>query len=165
MARTQFNFTWACTSVTLLLELLYHSWSNLMSPNYCAGTSTLIALFNMFGVIGTAATAVWTDDLPIILQFKVLSSVDFFKRNSDLQVHARSCLLLPKNQTKGISTCQWKLLTSRIHLRKSRQKCHRMGHAIKAYLLRSSHHIDHTFVSSRYHLALRKQRQHHGTLT
>ena len=57
--------------VALLLELLDHARTYLVSPNYLAGASTRIAIFDMIGVIGTAPTAVRTDNLPIILQFKV----------------------------------------------------------------------------------------------
>ena len=95
MARTQFYFSRACTCVTLLLELLDHARSNLMSPDYLTGTSTLIALFYMVGVIGTAATTVWTDNFAIILKLEVRSRVELRQRDYDFKVGAGTCLFYP----------------------------------------------------------------------
>ena len=76
-------FTRACTLITLRLELLNHTRSDLLSLDHLALTLTVGAGRHVIGVVSSTAAAVRADNFPIVREFEVGSCVELVQCHCD----------------------------------------------------------------------------------
>lgn len=89
-----YDATFSLTFGTLLLELLYKSWSYLLLLDNHSLALALGACFHMIRVISTRATAMWANDFPVVSDFKVSSIINLLECDPYFKSDARSSLLL-----------------------------------------------------------------------
>jgi hypothetical protein len=63
---------------TLLLELLYKTWRDLLLFDHDSLPVALCARLDVFGIVTAASSAVRADNLPVVLHFVVFTRVEFF---------------------------------------------------------------------------------------
>ncbi len=79
MASACHSFALSSTLVTLSLELLHKSWSELLFCNDLARPIAFSTCFNIFWVLATTAAAMWTDDLAVVRNIKGFAYIQLFK--------------------------------------------------------------------------------------
>lgn len=89
------NLAWAGARVALLLELLHHAWSNLLPPDDLSLALAIRARRYIVFIVGPAASAVRTDHVAVILQFKIGPCVELCQWDCDFQVYTWSCPFSP----------------------------------------------------------------------
>ena len=95
VANRSHDFSFAFALGALLLHGLDESWHDLLSNLDVALSSALGACFDMIGIISTTSTAMRANSLLRVTHLKVASFIQFLKRSPDLQLDARSNLLIP----------------------------------------------------------------------
>ena len=71
MAGTSLHLSRPSALVTLRLELLHHSWPDLLALDYLTFSFAVFADRDMVGVISSTSSAMWTYDLSVILEIKI----------------------------------------------------------------------------------------------
>jgi len=103
-----YGFTFTIAFITLLLELLNEAGRNLLLLNREALSIAFSALDKVFRSVGTRATAMWTDDLPVVGDVHVVANVQLLKRQTNFQFYRWSnLLLLPAPEEIAENVSEW----------------------------------------------------------
>jgi len=107
VANRSHDFSFAFALGALLLHGLDESWHDLLSNLDVALSSALGACFDMIGIISTTSTAMRANSLLRVTHLKVASFIQFLKRSSDLQLDARSNLLILLSHLLAKNVAEW----------------------------------------------------------
>jgi len=107
VANRSHDFSFAFALGALLLHGLDKSWHDLLSNLDVALSSALGACFDMIGIISTTSTAMRANSLLRVTHLKVASFIQFLKRSSDLQLDARSNLLILLSHLLAKNVAEW----------------------------------------------------------
>jgi len=107
VANRSHDFSFAFALGALLLHGLDESGHDLLPNLDVALSSALGACFDMIGIISTTTTAVRANSLLRVTHLKVASFIQFLKRSSDLQLDARSNLLILLSHLLAKNVAEW----------------------------------------------------------
>jgi len=107
VANRSHDFSFAFALGALLLHGLDESWHDLLSNLDVALSSALGACFDMIGIISTTSTTVRANSLLRVTHLKVASFIQFLKRSPDLQLDARSNLLILLSHLLAKNVAEW----------------------------------------------------------